>query len=140
MNRFIEFIGHHWLLSAAFVLILLLLIWEEMRAKGGGHRVSPQEAINLINREDGIVIDVRDRNVFQQGHIVDAVNVSQTELGAEFEKLKKYKDKCIILVCGSGQTTGLLGMKLRKSGFARVYILAGGLQAWTSANLPLAKG
>ncbi|MCH2097541.1 MAG: rhodanese-like domain-containing protein, partial [Pseudomonadales bacterium] len=73
MAQFLEFITNHFLLAGAFVVLLVLFIANEGRR--GGRTVSAQELVNMVNRDDAVVLDVRDRKEFQAGHIVDAVNI-----------------------------------------------------------------
>lgn len=136
-NQLQEFVLHHWELWLALLVVLsLLLINEHITKKNGPQALSTAEAIDAINHQDAIVIDMREANAFQAGHVVGAKNHPGEPLG----KLEKYKDKPLILVCARGLQSSALAVKLRKQGFANVMILAGGITAWKTANLPLTKG
>lgn len=136
--QLLQFIIKHWMLSSALVLILILLFWEESKNKVGGFKLSLQDATNLINRERAVLIDLRDNAAFENGHIVNSMSFPQADIMNTVDKLKKYQDKPIILI-ETGQHANLIGNKLRKQGFTKVYCLAGGLQTWTTAGLPLIK-
>jgi rhodanese-related sulfurtransferase len=140
MEEYIQFIQQEWLLASIFVgllVALLLLTWRERAI--GASRVDPQQATHLINKEQGLVVDLRDNAAFLQGHIAGAKNIPHTRLAQSEQELAKYKEKPLILVCEMGRQSGPSGMALRKLGFTRVYMLAGGIQAWRAAGLPLTK-
>jgi rhodanese-related sulfurtransferase len=136
-NQFQAFILHHWeLWLALFTVLSLLLINEHHTQKKGPQALSTTAAIDAINHQDAIVVDIRSADVFKAGHVVGSKNL-QTDPLAKFEK---YKTKPLLLVCERGLQSTALAVKLRKLGFSNVTILAGGITAWKTANLPLAKG
>ncbi len=140
VEKLIHFVIEHWLLVSAFVLVLILLMIEEARSKGaGGSRVSPQAAIRMINRDDAVVLDLRENDAFKEGHIVGSINIPQTELDQNENKLNKYKEKALIIVCTAGQKSAAIATKLRKQGYSQPMVLSGGLAAWKNADLPLIK-
>jgi rhodanese-related sulfurtransferase len=137
-NQISEFIVAQWHLVAAFGLLLvalLLLFWRERAS--GAFRIDPSTATRLINKEQALVLDLRDNNAFGQGHIVGAKNIPNTRLAQDVQELAKFKEKPIILVCDMGRLSPASGTLLRKQGFTKVYMLTGGIQAWRSAGLPL---
>jgi rhodanese-related sulfurtransferase len=139
MEQFITFVMQHWLLWLAFLIVLVLIIVEESRgALTGVPRISPQEATQLLNRQDAVIVDIREMPAYESGHIIGALHASIKAFDDELPKLEKLKDKPIIIVCATGQESFKLANKLRKQGF-QVNILAGGLNAWRNAGLPLVK-
>ncbi len=124
--------------SAYFAVLLTLFIRNETQR--GGKGVSPQELVNLVNKEGALVLDVRDSKEFAAGHIVDAVNVPHTALESRLAELEKYKEKPVTIVCKMGQHAGTAGALLRKAGFASVSRLSGGMTEWRNQNLPVVKG
>jgi rhodanese-related sulfurtransferase len=138
MAQLFEFIGHHPILVGIFAVLLVLFIRNETQR--GGKGVSPQELVNLVNKEGAIVLDVRDSKEFAAGHIVDAVNVPHTVLESRLSELEKYKEKPVTIVCKMGQHAGTAGAMLRKAGFASVSRLSGGMTEWRNQNLPVVKG
>ncbi len=138
MEQLFEFIGNHPILVGAFVVILALFVRNEVAR--GGRSVTPQELVNLVNRDGAVVIDVRDANEYAQGHIVDAVNVPHAALATRVKELEKYKQKTVVLACKMGQHAGAAGTVLRKAGFADVARLKGGVAEWRNQSLPVVKG
>lgn len=138
MEQLFEYIGNHPILVGAFVLAFALFVRNEVAR--GGRSVTPQELVNLVNRDGAVVVDVRDANEYSQGHIVDAVNVPHTALGTRISELEKYKGKPVVLACKMGQHAGAAGTILRKAGFDNVSRLKGGVTEWLNQNLPVVKG
>ena len=138
MEQLFEFIGNHPFLVGAFLLTFALFVRNEVVR--GGRVVTPQELVNLVNRDGAVVIDVRDAKEFAQGHIVDAVNVPHTALGTRVGELDKFKSKPVVVACKMGQHAGPAGTVLRKAGFENVARLKGGVTGWLNDNLPVVKG
>jgi rhodanese-related sulfurtransferase len=138
MERVFEFIGNHPYLVVAFVLLLALFIRNETRR--GGRSVSAQQLVDLVNREDAVVLDIRDRKEFQAGHIVDALNIPNANLDSRLDELKKYRERPVVVACKMGQNAGAAGTLLRKQGFTNVSRLSGGMAEWRNQNLPVVKG
>jgi len=138
MSQLFEFVGNHPILVGIFAVLLTLFIRNETQR--GGRGVSPQELVNLVNKEGAVILDVRDSKEFAAGHIVDAVNVPHTSLESRLPELEKYKEKPVTIVCKMGQHAGTAGAMLRKAGFASVSRLSGGRTEWRNQNLPVVKG
>ncbi len=138
MQQFFEFIANHPFLVGTFLLLLTLFIRNE--TKRGGASVSAQQLVDMVNRHDAVVLDVRERKDFQSGHIVDALNIPYSALEGRLDELKKYRQRPVILVCRIGQQAGAAGTLLRKKGFENVCRLTGGMTEWRNQNLPVVKG
>ena len=141
MERIPEFVANHVFLFSLLIAILMLLIWNLFGDMLSGiKQVLPEEVTRLINREDAKVVDLRKQSEFEQGHIIDAINISADQLASDFEKLNKYKEQGVIFCCATGGVSSREARKLMNEGFEKVYTLKGGIYAWQNANLPLAKG
>ena len=140
MAEFIDFAFRHWYLFVALFVILGMLIGGEMLRKIRGiTALNPMQALQLINHQDAVVIDVRDAAEFKTGHLPDARHVPMSELGQRLKELNKFKEKPVILYCRTDTRASSAGKKKKKEGFTSVHTLQGGLTAWQSANLPLSK-
>ena len=137
MEQLFTFIGNHPLLVGAFVVLLVLFIRNEMSR--GGANVSAQQLVNMVNAKEAVVLDVRDKAEFDQGHIVDAINIPYTNLESRIDELNKYKEKPIVIACKMGQHSGAAGTLLRKNGFTDVSRLRGGISEWRGQSLPVVK-
>jgi rhodanese-related sulfurtransferase len=138
MEHLGQFIINHWQLWLALIVILLLtfineLIIQKKKAK----ELTPQAAVDLINNENAVVFDLRDKEIFKQGHIIDSINVKSEDF--DQQKMDKYKNKSLILVCARGLQSQSLANKIRTQGY-QPQVLSGGIMAWQNADLPLVKG
>jgi rhodanese-related sulfurtransferase len=106
---------------------------------GGGLEVSTALATQLINRENAVVIDVRDAEAFASGRVLNARHLPAAEIEARAGELARYKDRPIIVCCDSGNRARASAAALRKLGFARAMVLAGGLGGWRAAGLPVVR-
>jgi rhodanese-related sulfurtransferase len=138
MSHLFEFVSNHPLLVGLFAVLLALFIRSETQR--GGRGVSPQELVNLVNRQGAVVLDVRDSKEYAAGHIVDAVNIPHSALEGRIAELEKFKEKPLTIVCKMGQQSGASGALLRKAGFAEISRLSGGMSEWRNQNLPVVKG
>ena len=137
MALFLEFLAQQWILAGALLAVIIMLVLHETRKSGTA--VSPQQAINLVNSQQGVFLDLRPAADFKQGHIVDALHIPSTKLAERATELEKYRDKPIVLVCKMGQHSGAAGKQLRSQGFDKVYKMTGGMMEWGNLQLPLVK-
>lgn len=135
-----QFIKDNLFIVALAVASGAMLLWPLLsRRLSGGKQVGTLEAVQKINHDDAIVIDVREPAEIAQGKIPKAKPIPLGELNGRLGELEKYKAKPIIVVCRSGNRSGSACGLLAKSGFTDVYNLAGGMIAWGQANLPVEK-
>lgn len=137
MERLFEFIGNHPLLVSVWLGLLGALIFTESRR--GGKPVSPQQATHLMNREEALVLDVRDRKAFDGGHITGALNIPYSQISGRLGELEAYREKPVIVACAMGQHSGAAGKLLAKAGFGRVMRLQGGINEWRASSFPLVR-
>lgn len=136
MDQLLDFVSNNTLLAAGTVAMALAVIFNELRIKAGGlSAIAATQVVRLING-GAKVVDVRDKENFAKGHIVDSINIPAENMSGELDsKLKKAKS--IVLVCDSGGKSGQLVTALRKQGVETVFSLQGGLGAWQRDNLPI---
>lgn len=135
---FFEFLSQQWMLFGALVVAVAML-WQHESRKSG-QSLTPQQAINLVNSEDGIFLDLRESGEFGGGHIANALNIPATKIDARLAELEKHREKPIVLVCKMGQHSGAVGKKLQAQGYSKVYRMTGGMMEWGQLQLPLVKG
>jgi rhodanese-related sulfurtransferase len=141
MDQLITFAMSQPLLSAAWLVIVLMIIVITIKIQMSPiKQLSTQQMTFLINRESGVVVDSRIEKDFKAGHIVDAVHLGNEKVSKnDFTSLEKHKDNPIIVVCSAGMSANKVASQLAKSGFTRVNLLKGGMNAWSSAGLPVTK-
>ena len=136
MDRLIEFVSNHYLLSSAFVVLAIaLLLYETRRA---GKTLSSRELTSMVNTDQAVVLDIRPAKDFSAGHIVDSINIPRDKIASRISELDKHKDKTLIVVCDSGMTAGSVCIELQKAGFTTAR-LSGGINGWRGDNLPTVK-
>lgn len=137
MALLFEFLSQQWwLVGALLVAVVLLFIHERRRA---GQSVSPQRAAQLINREDAVVVDLRDAGEFRKGHVVGSINIPFASLKQRLEELEAYRERPLLLICKMGQHSGAAGKQLSAAGFQQVYRISGGIAEWQHQQMPLEK-
>lgn len=118
----------------------LMLLWPlVMRPFRAGREVSALEAVQLINRKDAVVVDVRDTGEYEAGHVAGARHVPEKQLTERLKDLEKFKERPIIVTCRSGARSDVAVQVLRRNGFAAAVNLRGGIAAWEQAGMPLEK-
>lgn len=136
--QLIDFATHNWLLVSAFFFVLTLLIINLLQDTRGG--LSPQQAVQLFNREDALAVDVRNESEYRNGHILNAVHLPLNEVGKGHAKLGKDLSRPLIVYCETGPRSSIAAKDLKRAGFEKVFRLQGGLAAWRTENLPVQSG
>ena len=135
----LEFLQKNILLVAAALGSGAMLLWPLLRGGVGGDSVSTLQATQLMNRENALVLDLREPAAYAAGHILGARNLPLAELDKRADELEKYKSKAVIVHCDTGgSATRAVGL-LKARGFENVVRLAGGFRAWLQGGLPVEK-
>jgi len=121
-------------------LVLFMMFDPGIGSKLRGFKeIEPLAAVQMLNHENSIILDVREDSEYKDGHIIDAIHIPLGKLDQRMAELEKFREKSIIVNCRSGHRSSSACAKLRKSGFETIYNLKGGVMAWQSAGLPLQK-
>ncbi len=133
-----KFILDNWMLIAVALSAGLMLMMPMIKGAGQG-ALTPDGAVQLINREKAVLIDICEPAEFAAGHAIGARNIPLSQLESKLPGTVKNKALPVILVCQSGaRSSRALGIA-KKLGYENAQSLAGGLGAWRSANLPVEK-
>ena len=133
-----KFIIDNWMLIALAVISGTLLLAPMLQgALDTG--LGANDAVQLINREKAVVIDVCEASEFAAGHVVGAKNIPLADLQAKLPGAVKNKKLPLILVCASGARSSRAVATAKTLGFEQAHSLSGGLAAWREANLPVEK-
>ncbi|CCJ86871.1 Rhodanese-related sulfurtransferase [Cronobacter dublinensis 582] len=126
MQEIMQFVGRHPILSIAWIALLAAVIYTTFKGLTSKVKVITRgEATRLINKEDAVVVDIRQRDDFRKGHIASAINVLPADIKASnVGELEKHKAKPVIVVDGNG-----LSAQLKE-----------GVAGWSGENLPLVRG
>ncbi len=137
---YVDFVVKYWYLFVALaVVVALLVLGPVYEMLHGVARVDVWKAVQLMNHESALVVDVSEPQEFKRGHVPNALNIPLGSLAERVKELEKHKERPIVLVCRTGNRSGRGAAILRKRGFGKIYTLAGGLAAWERDNLPVEK-
>ena len=134
-----KFILDNWMLLSVALASGGMLFWPVLQGATGGN-LSIASAVQLINREKAVVVDVCEPAEFALGHLGGARNVPLAQLEQKLPGAVKNKALPLILVCQSGARSGRAVALAKKLGYEKAQSLAGGLAAWRAANMPVDKG
>ena len=116
-----------------------MFLWQTWQARGAGNGISPMQATLMINREDALVVDVREPAEYTGGHIPNSRHIPLSQLDKRLPELEKFRERTIIVNCASGNRSSSACGALRRAGFTKVFNLSGGISAWDQAGLPVTK-
>jgi rhodanese-related sulfurtransferase len=134
----VKFIVDNWML----ILIALssggMLAWPLLRGANAGS-LTAQGAVQLINRERAVVVDVREPEEYAAGHVTGAKNVPLNQLDEKLAAAVKNKSVPLLLICATGARAQRAVATAKKLGYEQAQAVAGGLKSWKEANLPIEK-
>lgn len=141
MEEFVEFLTANFVLSGLWIVLFVALIYSFIAgALSKVKEINNHQTTELMNKQDGVVLDIRGQADFRKGHILGAKNVASDKiLKGDLAEVEKYKSKPIIVVCNMGISAKPVANRLHKAGFEQVSVLKGGMGSWTSASLPVSK-
>lgn len=140
MERYIEFVGNNPILFALLAVVIGLIVWTELRRFTRAYKeISPIEAVQLINHDNALMLDVREDAEITQGRIQGAKHIPLSVLKQRVNELEKFRDRPVVAYCRTGSRSGQAGNILCGSQFQKVYHMKGGIMAWESDNLPKSK-
>jgi rhodanese-related sulfurtransferase len=138
-RTFVSFFSNYLNLALIAIAVVsgVMLAWPTIMRRG--HGLSAADATQLINRRNAIVLDLRTADEFGKGHVPQARSVPYEELSAKAAQLSKNKSAPVLLVCQTGQRARKAEQVLTEAGYAEVYTLQGGIDAWQTAGMPVVK-
>ncbi len=128
-----NFILDNWMWIALAITSGVLLVMPALQARG----LTPTQAVQMINRDKAMVVDVCSPDEFKAGHIVGARNVPLGELESKLPNVVKNKAVPVIFACQTGMRSGRAVAMAKKLGYEQAQSLGGGLKSWKEANLPV---
>ncbi len=135
MHEILFFLQQNLLVFLVFCTSLISLILVELFYSVDTLGLDVIAAVDYINHSGALIIDIRSKDKYSQGHIVNSINeLAETEqISRKFAKLKKP----VLIICDIGRVSRALVKKLH--GFVNVRYLIGGIGSWQEAGLPLTK-
>lgn len=140
MSQLVEFAGNHpFLVSLFFVALFLFLNTLYKEQSKAFQNVNIDQMTRLVNQQNAQVIDVRPKDAFQQGHIVNAINMPLEDIKSGKAKFDKLKKKPVVVYCQVGKSSIQASKSIAEAGIESVFNLQGGINSWISEKLPLSK-
>ncbi len=140
MQDYIQFAQQNMLLVAVFFgLLTMLIITELKRVTRSYDELSTHQAVRLMNADDTVVIDIREKKDLASGTLNGAKHIPLKDFSKRISELEKQKNKNILVYDDTGMRVGAICQQLQKAGFEHVHSLKGGVSAWSADNLPLEK-
>ena len=145
-EHFLDFFFENILLISIAFVSGGLLIWPLLTKNIGVKRLGTAEATTMLNRKNGILIDLREDDDLSGGIIPQAERIPSSILlkqRGEFDKYrkkfqdKKNQNKPIILMGNKASAVSVIGKLLKDNGFEEVFCLDGGIESWIEAGLPV---
>ena len=124
----------------AFILLIIVSILmlaacgttDTSNENSGGklyEDVNVEQAKNLIDNDEVVIIDVRTQEEFDEGHIPNAMLIPVDEIDNVMEEMDK--DTSYLMVCRSGNRSAMASELLAKNGFQHIKNMEGGMNKWT---------
>ena len=132
-----KFLIDNWTLIAIALSSGGMLVWPLIAGGMNAGALSASGAVQLINRERAVVVDVSETEEFAAGHVGGAKNIPFSQLEEKLPSAVKNKSLPLILVCASGARSNRAQAIAKKLGYEQAQALGGGLKSWKAANLPL---
>lgn len=135
-----EFSANHPMLVGVFVVLLAVLFFNELKHATQKFRsLLPVDAVQMMNNEDVVFLDVREPAETTAGKITRAIQIPAGSVAQRIGELEKHRRKSVIVYCKTGARSSIACGALDKGGFEKVYSLNGGILAWQDAHLPVVK-
>ena len=115
-----------------------LLLWS-LVSQRGVNEIDTRVAVQLINYQEALVLDVRDDSEYAAGHLPNSKHIPSEKIEERWTELQKFKEKPIVVIYRGGIRSSHASLVLKKNGFAQVFNLMGGIDAWKRASLPVVK-
>ncbi len=122
--------------TVTLILLIALLIGNILADKYRKYEIiDANGAVELMNDEDLIILDVREKKERKAGYIDGDTHIPLANVKNKLDTLDK--DKTVLVYCRSGSRSSHIAGLLTRNEFENVYNLKGGIQAWKRAKLPV---
>lgn len=141
INEILPFVKNHPMLSLGWIALFVVIIYLTIKSKLTKVKiVNNAQAIQMMNKENAVIVDLRLVDNFKKGHITESLNVLPIDIkNGSLKSIEKYKESPIILVDDNGLSANASGEILTKQGFLHIFALKDGIAGWNGENLPLVK-
>jgi rhodanese-related sulfurtransferase len=115
--------------------------FEKLVAEAKKHitEISPHDAAAKSKSDEAVIVDVREKDEWDEEHIPDAIHMSRGTIELDIEEKVPDLNAMIVCHCGGGGRSALAVESLQKMGYKNVRSMAGGFKAWKAVGLPITK-
>ncbi|PHR83512.1 MAG: hypothetical protein COA59_11875 [Colwellia sp.] len=124
------------------LLILVMSLFTTAVFASEIPQISQQELLTALKAPNHniVVLDVRSAEEYENGHLVDAINISHNTVADKLNLLSQYKNSTLVVYCRSGRRAGFAENILTENGFKNLRHLTGDMNGWLEAELPIVTG
>jgi len=97
--------------------------------------IDVQTVAEIKDRDDVLVLDVREQWEYDEGHIPNVTLIPMGEIPNRLDEIPT--DKEVVVTCRSGNRSGQVAEFLRQQGYTNIHNMAGGILEWEAAGLPV---
>src|SRR6266436_1496473 len=115
--------------------------FEKLVADAKKHitEISPQDAAAKSQSGEAVIVDVREKDEWDEEHIPNATHLSRGTIELDIEEKVPDLNALIVCHCGGGGRSALAAESLQRMGYKNACSMAGGFKAWKAAGLPIKK-
>ncbi len=127
------------MLKIKSIFTLVLSLFAVAVFAGETPQISQQEFLAALKAPNNniVLLDVRSKDEYNQGHIAGAINMSHDEIKDNLSQLAQYKNSTVVVHCRSGYRAGIAENILSSNGFSDLRHLTGDMNGWLEAKLPV---
>ena len=134
---YVDFLLNNWMLVLVALMSGGMLIWQVKNGGGGQAGLTVADAVQKMNREKAVMVDVRDAAEYGAERIAQSKHVPLAELADKLPQVVKNKKTPVLFICSTGMRSGRAAAVARKMGYEECHNVAGGMRSWKAANMPL---
>jgi rhodanese-related sulfurtransferase len=135
-----SFVQDNWMLILVFVLSGAMLVWPLFQRRFSAMKeIGTAETTRLINRQNAVLLDLREAKEFEGGRLPNAIHIPLSQLSGRAQELAKHASRPVVTYCATGRRSRMAASALTRAGFKEIYTLGGGIEAWKKDSLPLDK-
>ena len=135
----VDFLIANWSLVLIALMSGMFLFLPALSGSGGAG-LTASAAVQRMNRDKAVLIDICEPAEYAAGHAAGARNVPLSQFAQQLPGVVKDKKTPLVVVCASGARARRAAMMARKLGYEQADVLSGGMRSWREANLPVERG
>lgn len=135
-----DFLLQNWMLILVAVASGAMLLFPAMSGGVGQGGMSVADAVQKMNREKAVLVDVREPAEYAGERVAQSKNIPLVQLGEKLPQVVKNKGTTVLFLCEHGARSNRAAAIAKKLGYEQAYSVAGGMRSWKGANMPVSGG